>query len=82
MAVVIKNKSANITVKSVSGVFTSAPGSLVTLNNLGAVVGSAVRLDGMIDVVEGTPANNSTLVYNSSDDKYYVQALTLDGGSF
>ena len=82
MAVVIKNKSANITVKSVSGVFTAAPGSSVTLNNLGAAIGSSVRLDSMIDVVEGTPANNFTLVYSSSDDKYYVQALTLDGGSF
>jgi len=82
MPVVIKNKSANITVKSISGVLTASPGSSVTLNNLGAVVGSSVRLDGMSDVVEGTPANNFTLVYNSSDDKYYVQALTLDGGSF
>ena len=39
MPFTIKNKSANITVKSVSGVFTAAPGSSVTLNNLGAAIG-------------------------------------------
>lgn len=49
----------------------------------------ANRLDQLADVVESSPANNSTLVYRSSDDKYIVRQLTLedlggavDGGSF
>ena len=49
----------------------------------------ANRLDQLADVVEASPANNSTLVYRSSDDKYIVRQLTLedlggavDGGSF
>ena len=41
------------------------------------------RLDGLDDVVEGEGvANNMTLVYNSSTDKYTVQELNLDGGTF
>lgn len=49
----------------------------------------ANRLDQLADVVESSPADNSTLVYRSSDDKYIVRQLTLedlggavDGGSF
>jgi len=81
-AVVVNRRSANIVVKAVSGVFTPAPGTNITLNNQGAAAGAAGRLDGMSDVVESSPQNGDTLVYSSSDDKYYVQALTLDGGSF
>ena len=41
------------------------------------------RLDGLDDVLEGTEvANNMTLVYNSATDKYVVQELNLDGGTF
>jgi hypothetical protein len=41
------------------------------------------RLDGLDDVIEGeTVANNMTLVYNSATDKYVVQELNLDGGTF
>jgi len=41
------------------------------------------RLDGLDDVVEGPSiANNMTLVYNSITDKYVVQELNLDGGTF
>lgn len=47
------------------------------------------RLDQLLDVVEQSPADNSTLVYRASDDKYIVRQLTLedlggavDGGSF
>jgi hypothetical protein len=47
------------------------------------------RLDALADVEEIAPANGSTLVYRSADDKYVVQQLTfdnvsgnLDGGSF
>ena len=47
------------------------------------------RLDQLVDVVESSPTDNSTLVYRASDDKYVVRQLTLedlggavDGGSF
>jgi hypothetical protein len=36
----------------------------------------------LVDVVESTPANNSTLVYYSANDTYVVEQLNLDGGSF
>lgn len=83
--VVVNRRSANITVKAESGIFTPITGGSgggVTLNNQGAAIGSAVRLDGLNDVVESTPANNSTLVYHSQDDKYYVEEINLDGGNF
>ena len=80
--VTVTRRSANISVRAVNGILAPATTGTVTLNNQGAVAGAATRLDGMGDVVEGAPANNYTLVYNSQDDKYYVQELNLDGGSF
>lgn len=80
--VTVNRRSANITVKSINGVLAPADANRVTLNNQGAIVGSGTRLDSMQDVVEGTPQTGYTLIYNSSDDKYYVQALSLDGGNF
>lgn len=57
------------------------------VSNGSAIIVSAnsqlVRLDSLQDVVEGaSPANNSTLVYNSVTDKYEVKPIDLDGGSF
>ena len=75
-------RSANISVRVVNGILTPSSTGTVTLNNQGELLSAATRLDGMTDVVEGTPANNYTLVYSSQDDKYYVQELNLDGGSF
>lgn len=41
------------------------------------------RLDTLDDVTEPEGvANNMTLVYNSATDKYTVQELNLDGGTF
>ena len=47
----------------------------------GGVTG-ATRLDQLVDVVESSPANGMTLVYNSANDKYVVQTMNLDGGEF
>lgn len=80
--VTVNRRSANISVRAVNGVLTPSSTGSITLNNQGAVAGAATRLDGMGDVVESSPVDNSTLVYNSQDDKYYVQELNLDGGSF
>lgn len=44
---------------------------------------NANRLDRLDDVIENAgTANNSTLVYNAATDKYTVQELNLDGGTF
>ncbi len=49
----------------------------------GATAIPSNRLDALDDVVEGnTVANNMTLVYNAATDKYVVQELNLDGGTF
>lgn len=80
--VTVNKRSANITVRAVNGLLTPAATGTVTLNNQGAVVGAGTRLDNLADVVESSPTNNSTLVYNSQEDKYYVQELNLDGGDF
>ena len=53
---------------------------ILTISGTTAVLN---RLDGLDDVVEGVGvANNMTLVYNSATDKYVVQELNLDGGTF
>ena len=53
---------------------------ILTLSGTTAVLN---RLDGLDDVIEAnTVANNMTLVYNSATDKYIVQELYLDGGTF
>lgn len=80
--VTVNRRSANITVRAVNGLLSPATTGTVTLNNQGSILGSSTRLDGLSDVVESSPTNNSTLVYNSQDDKYYVQQLNLDGGDF
>lgn len=54
---------------------------VLTLSGSTAV--SLNRLDNLDDVIEGeAAANNATLVYNSATDKYVVQELNLDGGTF
>lgn len=53
---------------------------ILTISGTTAVLN---RLDGLDDVIEAnTVANNMTLVYNSATDKYIVQELDLDGGTF
>jgi hypothetical protein len=64
---------------------TSTAGSVTLRGNA-----AANRLDMLNDVVESSPPNGSTLVYNSTTDKYVVQRLTInsddipdvDGGTF
>jgi hypothetical protein len=58
----------------------STQADAVTVTSASGVTAS--RLDSLVDVVEGTPTNNSTLVYYSANDTYVVEQLNLDGGSF
>lgn len=73
--------SATIKVANVNNVFVPKAQSSITLDVV-AATGGATRLDQLTDVSEGTPANNYTLVYNSSTDTYIVQEMNLDGGTF
>jgi hypothetical protein len=72
----------------------------VILNNTGTIqsttpvtiqtnLASSNRLDALSDVVEVSPQNGDTLVYDSSTDRYVVSRLSLenvvgdlDGGTF
>ena len=80
------NRRLAVTVQSRDGVLTQSPSIPVTSIALPAVQGGgagATRLDELLDVVEGaSPPDGGTLVYNTSIDKYEVQILNLDGGTF
>ena len=90
MAIVAKlniPRTLNVKVNSETGSLNPTT-SGITLGNFTAGVN---RLDQLVDVVESTPLNGDTLVYNAAQDKYYVQTLSgltsnnisdLDGGSF
>ena len=60
----------------------STQADAVTVTSAAGVTSAVTRLDSLVDVVESTPANNSTLVYYSANDTYVVEQLNLDGGSF
>jgi len=77
-----RSTAATITVRQQNGtLLPSTVSPTLTLDNLGSAI--AGRLDTLSDVVEGvSPSNNSTLVYDSVTDKYYVQQMNLDGGEF
>lgn len=75
-----KAVSATIRVANVNNVFVPKAQTPITLDTIQA---GATRLDQLADVQEsGSPANNYTLVYNSSTDTYIVQEMNLDGGTF
>lgn len=82
MAIIVakpKAVSASIKVANVNNVFVPRAQTPITLDT---VTTGATRLDQLSDVQESSPANNFTLVYNSSTDKYVVQEMNLDGGTF
>jgi hypothetical protein len=83
MAIIVakpKAVSASIRVANVNNVFVPKAQTPITLDTV--TTGGATRLDQLSDVQEGTPANNFTLIYNSSTDTYNVQEMNLDGGTF
>lgn len=71
--------TASIKVASVNNVLVPKAQREITLDTVQA---GASRLDQLSDVVESSPSNNATLVYNSSTDTYNVQEMNLDGGTF
>ena len=84
MVTVVKSNNRNaLSLKVVAtggSIKPSTQADAVTVTSASGVTAS--RLDSLVDVVEGTPTNNSTLVYYSANDTYVVQQLNLDGGSF
>lgn len=71
--------TASIKVANVNNVLVPRAQKEITLDTVQPGVN---RLDQLTDVVETTPSNNATLVYNSSTDTYNVQEMNLDGGTF
>lgn len=71
--------TASIKVANVNNVLVPKAQREITLETVQA---GATRLDQLTDVVEASPVNNSTLVYNSSTDTYNVQEMNLDGGTY
>lgn len=75
--------AASIKVVSVDGsIKPSTSAQAVTVTSASGVSTAASRLDALQDVVEQTPTNGSTLVYDVTTDKYIVKQLDLDGGTF
>jgi hypothetical protein len=81
MPIIVKknNSTVKIRVKNVDGVLVGDSAPTLTL---GAIIGSASRLDELTDVVESSPEDNSTLVYDETTDKYIVKPISVDGGEF
>ena len=55
--------------------------SFVNTSQLSANI-SNLQVSTLSDVIATSPANNATLVYQVSNNKYVVKQLDLDGGSF
>jgi hypothetical protein len=78
--VVTRGRQINVAVPSEGTVLS---GKSVTIRNDTSLSATgASRLDQLEDVLESSPTNNSTLVYDSATDKYVVQQINLDGGTF
>jgi hypothetical protein len=81
MAKIVKTNNRNVlSLKVVESSGSIKPASIADAVVVSAAAGA--RLDSLVDVVEGTPTNNSTLVYYAANDTYVVEQLNLDGGSF
>jgi hypothetical protein len=77
MATLVNGTAIQVTLTQSGAIKTN---DAIVLDN---VINNVRRLDTLSDVIEGAgAANNATLVYNSDTDKYEVQQLNLDGGTF
>jgi hypothetical protein len=84
MTTLVNNRSA-LSIKLVSSGGSLKPSSsaqAVTVTSASGVSSAASRLDALQDVIEDSPTNGSTLVYDVTTDKYIVKQLDLDGGTF
>jgi hypothetical protein len=84
MTTLVNNRSA-LSIKLVSSAGSLKPSSsaqAVTVTSASGVSLASARLDALQDVIEDSPTNGSTLVYDVTTDKYIVKQLDLDGGTF
>jgi hypothetical protein len=84
MTTLVNNRSAlSIKVVSTNGsIKPSTSAQAVTVTSASGVSLASARLDALQDVIEDSPTNGSTLVYDVTTDKYIVKQLDLDGGTF
>ncbi len=75
---VVTNTTPRLIVRQTGAAGVIQTNTPVTLRNTGVVV----RIDGCADVDATNEQDGSTLVYDSATDKYVVQQINLDGGSF
>lgn len=80
--VVVHRQVPTVVVKAANGVVTQSS-QAISLQNQAAVA----SLGALNDVVLDSSANGGVLQFNSSDNKYHIRPLsiegsTLDGGSF
>jgi len=47
-----------------------------------SIINGSSTLKGLSDVALDNPTNNSVLIYNSSDQEFHLDQLSLDGGKF
>lgn len=78
--VITRPKVINVTANTVGNII--QPAAPITLKNDTTLSSAIRRLDGLEDVVATSESNNATLVYDSSNDKYIVKQLDVDGGNF
>lgn len=92
----INQSPLNVTVKTKQAITVGVPDrrTAATTNTQPITLKSQARtvnyIDDILDVVEASPQDGYTLVYNSATDKYEVKQLTssqisitsLDGGTF
>ena len=62
--------------------FASNANPLILKNVKGVAGGSAPYLINLPDVSADNKSNNSVLIYNSEDEKFHLDQLSLDGGNF
>jgi len=87
MAINQAGLNVNVKVNLANNRLSTPPTQPITLKASARTINT---LKDIADVVEGTPADGMTLVYNASTDKYEVKTLStgdinvgsIDGGSF
>lgn len=67
--------------QSISAVFTTNATPIVLKNQVPGQV-NITTIPGLSDVSMDNPSNNTVLIYNSSDQKFHLNTLPVDGGSF
>ena len=72
-------QSATIKVNTINHTLVPVTSAPITLET---VQPGVVNIKDLRDVNEGTPANNATLIFNSTTQKFDVIPIVVDGGIF